>query len=212
MAAVQRALGNFKTMTQLAVSATTVLTAAQAGTAFQCQGGSITLPLGSTLEVGSAFAFTSSATASVVYPNAADVIAEGAGGTTPGITLGPGDFLTLVYMGQFNSKGNWQILSGSSALIFSASFATGSNSQGTYFKFPSGLIIQVGTITASGGWAWSFPIAFPTNCLVCMATNVDTGASFTSLYNWTATSTYGDRWNLSGGNPTGETALVAFGH
>lgn len=207
MAAVQRALGNAQGVTPL--PSASVLTAAAAGNIYRLTGStafSTTLPLANSVPAGTKIYFESISTvANTVVTQGSDKIYFGNTEYTS-VNVYPFGDATLSTDGTV-----WKI-EGESALGGSSLFATGSNSQGTYFKFPNGLIIQVGTINASGGWAWSFPITFPTNCLVCMATDVDTGASFASLYNWTASYTYGDRWNLSGGNPSGETAIVAFGH
>jgi hypothetical protein len=194
----------------LVLAGVTTLAASTAGSTVALTGSAayaVTLPLLASVPLGSMYEFIN------ISPNAITLSRQGTSDNLtvngPSITsfvVNPGD---SVFVESLN--GVW-VVSGSGALSVSSSFASGSNGQGTWFKFPSGLIIQMGAIVGSSGWAWSFPIAFPTNCLACMATNVDTGASFTSLYNWTATATYGNRWSLSGGNPTGETALVAFGH
>lgn len=84
-----------------------------------------------------------------------------------------------------------------------------------YIAFPTwlgGLIIQWGTIAASTGWGWTYPIAFPTACLCAIGTNGDTGPTFCSLYNNTKTSVFGNRWSTSGAGVNGSTSLLVVGY
>lgn len=164
---VQRALGNFQTAVQLGVNATTVLTASQAGTFVQVQGGNVTLPAGAGLLPGATFWFFSSGTTSLYSANG-DVLAYASSSQATGFGLGPGDFLGICYIGVFNGKGTWEVVAGSAALAWSAAFANSMGIPG-YQRFPGGMIIQWGGFMSSGtgnpNAAITFPIAFPNACL-----------------------------------------------
>jgi hypothetical protein len=167
---VQRALGNFQTAIQTPVSGATVLTASQAGSFIQAQGGSVTLPSSSALQAGAAFWIMSSGTTSL-YTAGTDVIAIGSGSSTAtGIGLNAGDFIGLCFLGIFNGKGIWEVITGSTALGWSAAFGSSLASNG-YQKLPSGLIIQWGTAAtnSSGIATLTNPLAFPNACINCVA-------------------------------------------
>jgi hypothetical protein len=83
-----------------------------------------------------------------------------------------------------------------------------------YIAFPfwmGGLILQWGSLTGSTGWAWTFPIAFPTGVLASFATSGDTGATYVTLYNTTATYLQGNRWNIAGNGASGFVNLFVIG-
>lgn len=173
---VQTSLGNVSSAVKLGLGATTSITVAQAGALIQIQGGTVNLPSTAGLAQGLAYYFWSSG-ASTINANGADRI-YGNGGKAS-ITLGNGDFVTLVYQ----QSGVWAIVSGSATLGISSAFSNSLLTNG-YQKLPGGLIVQWGSINAvPAGSALSvtFPLTFPTTILQGFATIMNTGGVSGSL-------------------------------
>lgn len=150
-----------------AVSAATVLTAADAGKAITVNGSStfsITLPSASGLPSGAMISLGSTASVGIsVQRYGTDLIYPAQSGGITSFVILPGDNVILTS----NGAGAWAVVSGSAMLPYSGLFGSNLASSG-YQKLPSGLIIQWGTTTsssASAGVSTAFPIAFPNSCL-----------------------------------------------
>lgn len=152
---VQHALGNYQTNQVLASAVT--LTAADCGTSFSMNSGAaITLPLGSTVAVGSVISIVSTIPGAVVSRQGADTI--NLGGAVTAVALGTGDSLEVVWNG-----GQWVAIQGTTLLKASSLFGNLLSGNG-YQKLPSGLILQWGTTGAigpGGSLTLTFPITFP---------------------------------------------------
>ena len=166
---VQRALGNLSGVT--GVNANTVLTAAHAGQLISLFGTgafTVTLPLGSTVPVGTALQFFSSQSPGNValVRQGADLISVAAN-TVTGLTLWAGDSVTLVWSGSaWTAWGEMQ-------LPHSPMFGASLNTNG-YRKLPSGEIEQWGILNIPTGVSTSqadvtFPFPFPVECISFVA-------------------------------------------
>lgn len=172
MAAVQRALGNFRGGVQFAVGANVNLAAADAGQVIQMQGGTLNLPASAGLTPGVAFAIWSSA-AATVNANGADRIYGS--GPAASISLGQGDFVLLAYQG----AGAWAVMGGSAALGNTAAFAVLKGQSG-YQRLPGGFLVQWGPFSVNPGSSptvINFPLAFPSGCAQIVASDTG-GASY----------------------------------
>lgn len=122
-----------------------------------------TLPLAATCPPGTVIHFLSNVGgASVNRQGTTDTIAVGNGASTPTVSLGAGDTLTLMSDG----GSSWVAIGGSTQLGASGVFGASLAGAG-YQKLPSGLIIQWNSsfATGAGYTAWTFPIAFPATAL-----------------------------------------------
>ncbi|MCP1651803.1 phage tail protein [Pseudomonas nitroreducens] len=163
---VKRALGNFAT--QAAVTTTRALTLDLAGQLINCAGNiTVTLPSGTAEAVGAKFQINNTSNGTVTVQAPAGQSLYGIGNSTARtFALGPGDSVTIAYVGG-NSWYGW----GGIQLGASAGFAFSTAGNG-YQKLPSGLIIQwgaAGSVT-SAGVTVTFPIAFPNAQLATIAT------------------------------------------
>lgn len=170
---VQRALGNFRYATPVAVA--TTLTAADAGKAFTLNSGSsVILPVHSTVVPGSSFFFINadSAAAKTISRQGTDAIygvnpSGSTDGTITSITLQPGEWVLIS-----SNSYQWEVFAGSHwNKLASGQFGYYLNSSG-YQKLPSGLIIQWGSVACpAGGTNFSLPISFPNTGLGAVATH-----------------------------------------
>jgi hypothetical protein len=208
------------------LAGTTTLTVAQAGGTINLGGTgnyTVTLPLTSTLVIGTRYEFEcnigSSGIGTIARQGSTDTIYAGGGGSgLTSLAMGPGDTLTLEYVG-----GNtWLALGGSVQLGYSNAFASSFASAG-YQKLPSGLILQWGTSsTASGSAAVAFPIAF-TSLLFALSVCewngaggwTNTNASFYGCYGQTLSQFSVRQANITGGamsvNSSGNFVWMAVG-
>ena len=121
------------------------------------------------------------------------------------------------------ADGRYAALAGLASQLFSAADGTtgkqvvnfsqfiGSFGATGYIKLPGGFILQWTNLTGSTGWAWTYPIAFPTGCYGAVATSGDTGPSFVTLYNTGASFLQGNRWNTAGAGVSGSVIIFALG-
>ena len=180
MAAVQRALGNFRSET--AINTSTTLGAASVGQLIVGTTGTYTttLPLANSVPAGACISFVGSTGIGtwLVQRQGSDIIDNNGGGTFFGI--GVGDSAVL----ESNGVGTWRIIGGSAALRKSNDFAVSLAAAG-YQKLPSGIIIQWGSVTTSTGngsgggigASFSFPIAFPNGFRTMTMTAVQTSST-----------------------------------
>ena len=162
---VQRALGNHSGITY---AGTRTLTAADAGklSGLSASGTIITLPLGSTVSIGSQFHFwngTSNGTGTIQRQGTDSIYVSDS--LINSISVNGGETLTLTWSGIA-----WYATNGS-AILYRASSSFGAlKTQSGYQKLPSGLIIQWGAL-GDASWVAStertitLPIAFPTTGL-----------------------------------------------
>lgn len=127
-----------------------------------------------------------------------------------------------VNLGQ--ADGRYAALAGLASQLFSAADGTtgkqvvnisqfiGSFGPTGYIRLPGGFILQWTNLTGSTGWAWTYPIAFPTGCYGAVATSGDTGPSFVTLYNTGASLLQGNRWNTAGAGVSGSVIIFALGY
>lgn len=166
---VQRALGNFSG--QVAVAVTQSLTIADAGKIINASKTiALTLPVGVAGSVGATFQINNAGDGVVTVQAAGGNSLYGIGSGTPRtFVLGPGDCVTIAYVG-----GNaWYAWGG---LQLGASAAFGSILAGNGFqKLPTGKIRQWGlspVIASGASVVLTLPIAFPNaahNCHVTLA-------------------------------------------
>lgn len=147
---VQRALGNFQSY--IPISSNTTLTASQSGSFVEIVGGfvsgTVTLPAPTTqLLTFTIYCGTSATALNLTTPSGS--ISSGNNGFT-NFPLTPGSSCQVVSDGV-----NWNVISGQ---------GTGALSASGYQRFPSGMIMQWGTLTTSGSGdvTVNYPIAFPT--------------------------------------------------
>jgi phage-related tail fiber protein len=154
---VQRALGNFSS--QNSVNTTRALALDNAGQIINCSGTiTVTLPIGAAEAVGATFQFNNSGSGTVTVQAAVGQALFGIGNGTPRtFVLGPGDSVTIAYVG----GGAWY---GWGGVQLGASSVFASLLQGNgYQKLPGGLILQWGSMAAGPApLTFAFPIAFPT--------------------------------------------------
>lgn len=155
------AMGNYKTATQFSAGAVSTLTAAQAGSYFQLQGGVTTLPSVAGLTPGATFTFSASANSTIQPGTAGDKIYIG-GSSYTSVTLGNGECTTITYLANAPGLAVWEVSGGNAFLANSVNFAASLTNSG-WRKLPSGDIEQwgQGITNVSGGIALAYPIAFP---------------------------------------------------
>lgn len=181
---VQTALGSLRG--GAVCTGSTTLSASHVGKAIQLSGTgpyTVTMPLAAGLPDGAMIQFNTSASGAItIARQGSELIYPNMG---PGVTSFPlvaGDSATIIKL-----NGVWGLLGGSASLRTSGGDFGASFVQNGYQKLPSGLIIQWGQVTpnATGGaTAFSFPIAFPNNCLsmACtLATLTGTGQQTTDV-------------------------------
>lgn len=210
MAAVQRALGNYQG--QYAISANTVLTAAQAGSVINVGGSfSVSLPAAGSCAVGARFQINNSAAGStaIVQASAGDNLFSVGNSTARSFSLGAGDSITVAYMG----AGSWYAWGGAQ-LGLSAAFASSALANG-YQKLPSGVIVQRGSFSASAAAdiPVTFPIAFPNAIRQIITTAQVTTTGIFGGYNLpTLTGFNGNAWVSSSTRANATVDYVAFGN
>lgn len=183
MAAVQRALGNLSE--EFLVGANATLSATNSGQLIlgSASGAfTITLPLAADCPSGSQIAFFNSGTGAMTVQRQGTDSLDGTAGATS-VVLGNYDSVTF----ESNGGGTWRAIGDSASLGYSARFGKVFSGNG-YQKLPSGLIIQWGSTTTSGGSSTVvFPIAFPSAILFANASpnagNADANISLGALSN-----------------------------
>jgi hypothetical protein len=157
--------------TNYGITTTQILTVAQAGTICNIQGNGIvvTLPLTSTIPIGTRIEFVSGGNTNVVQRQGTDQIVANFSSAVNTVTLNAGDSLIVVYMG----SNQWYTIGGSVQLAFSTSFGSSIAVIG-YQKLPSGLIVQWGqsAVTTQSVQTVTLPLAFP-NALFSIVATVD---------------------------------------
>ncbi|MCT7298771.1 hypothetical protein N5J06_11555 [Ralstonia sp. CHL-2022] len=139
----------------------------------------LTLPLLSSVPVGSTITFhPGGASGTVIQRQGADNI-FGAGGNVASFPLGGTDSITLLA-----STISWIPISGSGQAQFSSFFGASLQGNG-YQKLPSGLILQWGMNqgTTASYQTYSFPIAFPNNVYSMVATTNNVTTLYTGRVN-----------------------------
>jgi hypothetical protein len=200
-------IGNFQGFVNLSGAAT--LTASQSGSFVELGNASaytVTLPSPATPNLRFAF-YNASANANTISTPTGVIANANVGAAS--LSIASGSSIDMVSDGN-----NWIVLSGAGAASLGAS---------GYQKFPSGLIIQWGTVaTTNGSGTVVFPIAFPT---VLRAANVsewngaggwtNTNASFYGVYGNSATGFSVRQANVTGGamnvNGSGTASWFAIG-
>jgi hypothetical protein len=193
--------------TNFGISSTTTLTAAQvAGAICNIQGNNITvtLPLASTVVIGTRVEFVSGGGPNTIQRQGSDVISTNFSNNTTSVVLNAGDSAIFVYMG----TNQWYLIGGSAQIGLSAQFAPSFATSG-FQKLPSGLIMQWNYSTAvafNSTAVVSFPISFPTQCIGVVATAFGAAGNYATpeVFNKSTT-------NCTVGNPTsGSTATSYF--
>lgn len=124
----------------------------------------ITLPLLSSVRVGSAFTFAGSLACAINRSGTDTIFANGSNPSLTSVTVGDGESLTLV------AGANQWLVIGTSALQYGANFGASLAANG-YQKLPGGLILQWGNDGSSAtSSAVTFPIAFPSAVRSIVAT------------------------------------------
>lgn len=158
---VQRALGSVSGV--LAINANTNLSAADAGKRIDFYGSApftVTLPALAGIADGTQFILHSDASAPVTIASTGGTPFAVAGASVSTVVVGPGEYLVVT-----KGAGVFWRTYGSAVLKNEAQFAASLAGSG-FQRFPSGLILQWGSITtsSSGPVTGTFPIAFPTAC------------------------------------------------
>ena len=211
---------------QIALAASTTLTASQAGNAIYAYGNTtpitITLPLAASAAIGD-----------MVFPiiNASNyavtVATQGSDTSTiPNLVVGPGQSLIVMN----NGTASWSQLVGSNGSTLSpltvgnavsATEAvalgqfTGSFTANGYQKLPSGLIIQWGgsATSVSGDVAVTWPIPFPNALLSAVATpTVTTSGAFVGYNSQTPTGAEFSGWAANTTRAAVDTTYIAIGY
>lgn len=183
--------------------------ASQMSSAITLSGGatSITLPLRSAVREGSVLSFRGVSVACTINRQGVDTIfVSSSNNAATSVGIRNGDEITFVA-----GVSGW-IASGTGTLGFSAGFAANLSSNG-WAEQPNGLITQWGTFTTTTTQpgTFSFPIAFPSQCLQIVP--ADSGAS---VYSCAAAPL--DRFqfsgymkNTSGAAVAGTARFIAYG-
>ncbi|QIE87030.1 phage tail protein [Pseudomonas nitroreducens] len=173
---VQRALGNFAS--QNSVNTTRALTLDLAGQIINCSSTiTVTLPSGTPEAVGAKFQINNTGSGVVTVQSPAGQNLYGVGNGTPRtFVLGPGDTVTIGYVG----GGSWYGWGGIQ-LGASAGFASSLSPSG-YQKLPSGLILNWTSINVPDGAAdsiinFTWPLAFPNAALVATSEILGTASA-----------------------------------
>lgn len=169
---VQRALGNYSD--SVGINSNTTLDNTYSGKIIGLFGPtsfSVNLPSGSTMTDGSAIEIHQGTVGGATV----NISSVGSDTINTGISqistfnMKPGDNVKLVW----SNAGNW-IMLGEAQLPYSPLFLSSAINNG-YQKLPSGLIIQwcsSSAVPAGGTLGVSFPIAFPSACLFCLASPI----------------------------------------
>lgn len=203
---VQQALGNFANNRPRSINEVVTLTGADSGTCFELgSSASVTLPMCSSVPVGTVFIFTTSpavTTATVNRQGASDTLAINNGGAYTSYTMGSGSDIMFINDGMI-WRGNFgkETLRTNSVLFASSKTANG------YQKLPSGLIFQWGSTGGVGSpnITASFPIQFPTACLHVIPFYEGGSAASSGIVSFSTSQVV---IQLSGGTP----AYFAIGH
>ncbi|WP_448177369.1 gp53-like domain-containing protein [Pseudomonas putida] len=157
---VQRALGSYSKYTTL--NASVALSAAHVGALLvgsaALAGGTVTLPLSSSVPAGSVITISAGAGEFTLAKAAGDLDISIGLSSQSSLVIGVFESIILASTGS-----SWRAYSGSVPLKYHGSFSASLASNG-YQKLPSGLIKQWGSISVSGAGvtaAVTFPIAFP---------------------------------------------------
>jgi hypothetical protein len=205
---LQRALGNYQTSTPIGTALS--LTALDAGKNFTINvGGSVSMPLGSSVVAGSSILFGSTINGATISRQGSDVFNLLSGSTQTVITLNAGDTIALTWNGT-----QWAAFGGSAQLGNAAAFAFTLTANG-YQKLPSGVIIQRGTFAAiaGGDTAVTFPIAFPNGVRQIVTTaQVSTTGIFTGYNTPTITGFNGNAWVSSASRANANVDYIAIGN
>ena len=165
---VQRALGSFANNRPRSITSAVTLTGADSGTCFELgSAAAVTLPLCSSVPIGTVFIFTTSpavTTATINRQGTSDTLAINNGGAYTSYTMGSGSDIMFINDGRI-WRGNFgqETLRTNSALFASAQGLNG------YQKLPSGLMFQWGQYahpTANNIATQTFSYAFPNACLI----------------------------------------------
>lgn len=187
MTALQRGLGNLSNIT--AINSATVLTAAHAGQLISIYGAAgfqVTLPLGSTLGIGTVIEFFGNMTTGniALIRQGTDLISVGSN-TVTGITLYGGSSLRLAW------NGSAWTATGESQLPYSPLFGAALGFSG-YQKLPSGLILQWGAASftsQNSDLVVTLPTTYPNNHLmVIVVSSYTVNSGGTAYYGATPTS------------------------
>jgi hypothetical protein len=165
---VTRALGNLSGY--IGLTENTTLSSSHLGKRINwgaASAGTVILPLLSSVASGSIIIITNASGNSglIVTRQGADIINHADGSEISSLTISTGESVIIT-----KGTSNWGIIGGSEQLKKAAMFNS-SLSQNGYQKFPSGLILQWGSLTTSnaGDTNVSFPITFPNNILSLVA-------------------------------------------
>lgn len=155
---VQKALGSLSGYTNYAASVALALTDVGRLIVVDASAGSRTITLPTGLVAGATFKIARgdgnpANTVTVTGGTFIGMNNNNAGNATTSVVLRIYDTLDLIYDGTY-----WWCVGGSSGVSLAAS---------GYQKFPSGLIMQWGTVdfSSSATQTWTYPIAFPNRCL-----------------------------------------------
>lgn len=191
---VQRALGNLNGW--LGINDTISLSGEHCGVQLvgstTLAGKTITLPSVATVPLGAVIHFSAGANATplTIAAAAGDTISPGAGGAVTAVTsfqMDAVDSVVLVSLG--SGPGGWRMVGGSQLNKHSKQFAGTISAVSGVSRLPNGLMIQTGTIahaaaTNAIGISITFPTAFPTACIGCIAVT-DAGLSGVDMNGFT---------------------------
>lgn len=161
------------------VAANTVLASGSVGGVISAASASpinITLPPTAPVIAGGLIEIVNAGAGAVTLLGSGADILTNASGIPTAVVLGQGDSACLTRI-----AGEWRLIGGSVALKHAAGFAALLGGNG-YHKFPSGLILQWGTMTGLSGSPYAtktdvLPIEFPTVCYGAVASSLGAGVS-----------------------------------
>lgn len=195
---VQRALGSLAG--QSSYNANTVIPAADAGKRITTTAAiTLTLPLLSSVPVGSKIYVRTLGGANTVQRQGADTIATLSQIGLTSFTV-PNQTMAVFTAG----SGNWNIDEGDAALTQAPLFGYLLAGNG-YQKLPSGLIIQWGNIpsTNNGVSSVTYPVAFPNAILATVATSVASAATIPAMNSSNTPGLSGTTFYLSNSSASG---------